>query len=281
MTALVPDDTWYRCVPPTPTACPPGWYPASPAKRSLPALLAPSRAGQLGVGGVPTLLLRGRTALDVKFGDGALHEPAISSTYQGWPDVLLAFDMWQYWLAPLAVDLAEQWKTVTEDRGGLSPHVERFARYYAAKRGTFLAAFPILRNPMTIYNFDPVEPWDWAHVISAITRPSGPAFNTQAFVPSDLYPQATELAASVVLAFGGSIGRASPERTAPAFDTAAASQALTSLAEIVNASVDPEPYRTENQRDYVLETIHPWKRGSSGGPQHLPGIPIQLLQCLI
>ena len=145
-----------------------------------------------------------------------------------------SYDLWQYWLTPLAEDISETWKTAIDDRVGVN-EFERFSRFFAAPRGTFAAAFPILRNPMVIVNSGTVSPWEWGTVAQALAHST---LDSSLFMESPLYPEATELAASLVFAFGGTVGRADSAVCQKAFTSPQGSQGVTLVAGLVRA---PQP----------------------------------------
>jgi hypothetical protein len=248
-TALVPDDTWYGCSPPPRTngGCPTGAYPASPAQVNVSAMLilGSNTAGQIGSSGVPLWLVRGRTRLDVQFGGGTLLAPVVSSMVQDWPDIVIGYDLWQYWFAPLAADLTEPWKTLPEDRQGLPANFQRYARFFSPQRGTFVAAFPLLRNPMMLANFDPLTPWTWPQVVSTFrTSPPGHVgfvWDTTGFGQSALYPEPTEWAAAMVVASGGTLATTTAGTSTPAFASLAAETGLRSVVDVITAGPPPPP----------------------------------------
>ncbi len=234
-TSPIPDLSWYDC--PSP-GCPPWALPASTAaKPSAFDLVEGGGAteGQIG-NGLAQFLVRGRTRLRVRFGGGQLFQPRLAPETTGRPDLIIAYDLWQYWLAPLAVDVSEQWKTATDDSAGLPSAFQRQARHFVEGRGTFVAAFPLLRSPMVLVSPPAATPWDWPHLVSAVTHYRGPfALQTTDFVQSPLYPEATELACALVTAYGGTVGTTTTDGTAPAFSSAQAAAALSDLAAIAGA----------------------------------------------
>lgn len=249
-TGRIPDLDWYLCTPPPmpPAGCPPGASPASSVQVSAETLIlggatgaSPPRA-QIATQGTRQLLVRGRTRLHVEFGDGALLPPVINPTLGDWPDIIVAYDLWQYWLVPLAVDLAEQWKTTSDDRQGLPGNFERYARFFASGRGTFVSAFPLLRNPMMLFNFDPgVTPWTWLRLIAALkTSKSRTPWVTTLFSPSRLFPEATETGAATVVAFGGRLGTTTPERSEPDWTSSEADAGVKMVSDIVSAGLAPD-----------------------------------------
>lgn len=212
-TSLVPDSARYRVycpIPGNPTQrCRAAAYPATPAQADPLAVSGGAALGQIGLDGIPLWLARGRTGLDILFGDTGLLPPVLTDLETPWPDIIIGYDIWQYWLAPLAADLEAQWKVTTDARDGLPPNFDRHGRFFAPGHGTFVAAYPLLRNPMMIENVDPVTPWTWAQVISALDAPPasepGARWDTSRFRRSLLYPDATEWAAAMVAGSGGQL----------------------------------------------------------------------------
>lgn len=218
-TSLVPDSAWYRC-----SHCQSDDLPASPAPPITNGIqLDEPQIAQIGRDGIGTLEVRGRTRLDIKFGNGNIVQLPETINAIDMPDSIVAYDLWQYWLTPLAADISETWKTVADDRVGVQAF-ERYARFFSASRGTFAAAFPIVRNPMVIVNSGAASPWQWSTIAQDLQRRTA---DTSLFRQSLLYPEATELAASLVVAFGGTVGRADPAVCQKAFSLPQASRGVT------------------------------------------------------
>ncbi len=246
-TSLVPNPAWYACSPP-PIRPPQTCADRSPVSTvNLPdnalGLLGAAATGQIGSGGMPELLARGRTRYEVKFGDRRLLTPVVQAAWPEWPDIVVGFDLWQCWLAPLAADLAQQWKTTTEDRQGLPGDFERHARFFADRVGTFVAAFPLLRNPMVLENLDPVTPWTWDQVIATLRKPpsgrAGFTWDTTPFRQSLLYPQTTEWAAAMVAGSGGKLATIGAGVPMANFLSPAAEAGLNSVAGVIAAGPPP------------------------------------------
>ena len=259
----IPDTNWYQ-------PCSPGQCPPPPAEAvqvaSALQLFNPAAVGQLGMGGVPKFLVRGRTRLGVRFGTGGLVPPEPAGAAATGPDIVVAYDLWQYWLAPLATDIAATWKLDSGDRVGLSSTFDRYGKFFTAARGTFLATFPVLRNPMVLWGVSTlgaVDPWDWNHVVGGIAH-WGPRIDTASFVQDDLYPQATEAACALVAAYGGTVGQAGPSATAARFTQPAGVRALTALASIIAAG-SRQPVSAAGLPLLVPDYLQPALWGMRGG----------------
>lgn len=243
----VPEALWYACSPGA--AC----GPAVPLAPSLSLFtFSPSAAVALrtstGFVGV-----RGRSSLNFAFGAPVPPVlPAPSPT--GMPDLVVAYDLWQYWLAPLAIDLRALWRAHPEDRAGLPSGLAAHGRFYAGPaRGTILTGLPLLRNPMLLgtlrYARAPGTPrptapdlfaaaagptWTWGSVAQAV-RAAGTAFSTAGFAGGVGPLVRTAAAAALVAAYGGRLADSGGLRVRPAFDSPAASAALALRAGLLAA----------------------------------------------
>ena len=237
--SLTPNPAWYAAcsVPPQPPPCPGFAQPA--AAPSVLQIAGLEELGQLGSSGIASLLISGRTRLNVQFGTAELRLPVpnpnpVSGTL---PDIVIAYDLWQYWIAPLAVDLSGSWPLYPDDRAGLPDSIQRFGRFFTPQDGMRFAAYPLLRNPMLLLGTMPSlgqEPWDWSRLIRATVAYSAGIW-TGGFLQDPLYPEATELAAAMVVAFGGQLASGGAQTVSAVFSQSAAVRALEDLSYIVLA----------------------------------------------
>lgn len=223
-TAALPLVDWYTCEPPG-SPCGPG------AALNLAYPRGPAVEAATGV----EVAVRGRTALDFLSGDSPpVWSP--SAELVDPPDVVVAFDVWQYWLAPLALDLQPFWRGGENDRGGLPTGIQRYGRGYARGTGTLLAAAPLLRIPVVLSGAlpgagvpappDAKQPWTWSQWASAV---GGSSASMAAFAQTPASTVGADVAAAMVAAFGGVLGRATDRDAVPAYGTRAAVAALSLL----------------------------------------------------
>lgn len=194
-----------------------------------------SSQGQLWANGAPLFLVRGRTRYRVKFGDGTLARVQPALERGAGPDIVLSYDLWQYWLVPFAEDMAPAWRLYGDYRDGLLSNVDRFGQFYSAANGTFLAAAPVLRNPMVLLgagSLADVTPWDWGQVVQSIVGGVHPV-PTSGFDQDPLYPESTEAAAAAVVAYGGTLAHATSSSVVETLSTTPTLAALAGLGALM------------------------------------------------
>ena len=211
-TVPLPPLSWYACSPIGP--CGPGTPLRSLGFRTGPVV---TLSGQ-------TVTLQGRTALDMGYG-GQPPPPAPAVDIVDPPDVVVAFDVWAYWLAPFALDWEPVWRGGADDRAQLPSGLQAHGRAYANGVGTFFASLPLLRNPMVIHGpvpggtapaADTKQPWTWAQLAAAIDASSAVG-SMWGFIQQAWSTDGTDLASAVVAAHGGAIARATASAVNPAF----------------------------------------------------------------
>jgi hypothetical protein len=228
------------------TAAPPlSWYRCATGGSCLPATALGARtsffSGFSGGTGATVLTdrgdilaVRGRTALGLPFGDppGSVEPAPVLAPA---PDLVVASDVWQYWLAPLARDVEELWRSHPEDRGGIPDAVAGHGRFYAGPDvGTIFAGLPLLRSPLVLVQWTsfgagpssagrqgpdalagasgPAAGWTWqafAETVSSLRDGlSTEGFLLDSAASGDV--AASALAAAIVAAHGGQIARVPP-----------------------------------------------------------------------
>ena len=191
VTSAVPPSTWFVCGSPAEErSCGPGEVDASlMASANLEVQI-------LGGSGLP-ILVSGRTALGVAFGNVPLPTPTASPTQVPIVDIVVAYDVWAYWLGVLAGDMVRAWKIYDADTEGLPQEV--FAHQFCPVRSKGLSScgVPILRNPMVLQG-GPARlwsgvsaEWTWGEFVSRVRAATAV---TVGFSLSDYYPWAAEVA---------------------------------------------------------------------------------------
>ena len=198
-TGAAPPNTWFYCGPLRP-ACGPTSLPESGLELENGSTQITTPAG------LP-LAVAGRTALGVRFGSAALPIPQPGSTNTRLPDLVIAYDMWAYWLGVLAADPSAAWKLNDGDVQGLPTQVSERLAAPVPGQGLRPCVVPLLRNPMLI-GVEPSalwhganEEWTWS-LVEQLMRESGSPV-TVGFAPSKYYPDTTECALAMLVENGG------------------------------------------------------------------------------
>ena len=208
-TMEIPSLSWYSC--PKPLA-PCGPAVASPSPLGL---ISGSVQAQLPTGGLG-LSVRSRTALDVKFGVNLpAPVPVLDSVLRtSGPDLIVAYDTWQYWLAPLSRSV-DAWRTYDTWRQGVPEVVHERQYMFVPGLGTAAVGVPVLRDPLglrlfrdegaparTAAAFDPAQTWEGlAHWVQSLER----RIDTTGFMQSTYYPEGTDSAIAALAAQGGAV----------------------------------------------------------------------------
>ena len=177
----------------------------------------------------------GRTALGVEFGSAVLPVPRPSLNAAILPDLILAYDVWCYWLGVLGAPVSAAWRLHAADEEGLPPG--RGPRPVPVPGvGLTARAIRLLRNPVVVGAF-PAAPWreavsgdwTWRDVAELVARVNGPV-GTQGFAANAYFPGSTESALTMAVE-AGAVPGGPPGTGAPGAESAA----LATLRAIVRA----------------------------------------------
>lgn len=255
-TSAVPPASWFLCGGSSAAAS--GCSPAAPeqaftvvAGASLPPNVL------VATGGTP-VAVQGRTALNFVFGHPDRATSPIPAPGARLPDLILAYDIWAYWLAPLASDLGSFWKVHVQDHAGVPDAVAAHGQVYAPHAGTFFGAVPLLRSPLSLFGTGPAATaalaeagraaaWTWDDLVAAL--PPGPVPYTGQFsvvspvgaaVGTPTWLAAQDASAALVCAYGGAVGAATAAGAAAAYGRNGARQGLERLLDLFAGGRLPE-----------------------------------------
>jgi hypothetical protein len=207
--AAAPPSTWFVCGPPSALeSCGPAAADASPLQILQNAQLR-------GEDGAP-ILVSGRTALGVPYGSTLLPVPRAATIHAVTPDIVVAWDVWAYWVGTLASDITSGWKVYQGDVAGLSPSIRSRQACPVPGRGWVSCGVPILRNPMVLSaprgaDFGTETPPTWDDLVSVVTRLGGSVFGVAL---SAYYPWPAELALAILRGVGGGVSGGGTDSTA-------------------------------------------------------------------
>lgn len=265
-TQTLPELACYQCA--TGAAC----GPASAVEASAVFKMGPSAPNPqllLSSGGI---FVTGRTSLGIRFGGNPSQAtPASRSDLRhSGPDIILAYSLWQYWLAPLATPLLGFARTYASELSGIPQNVFQHGQFFSQSDGYAPLAVPILRNPMAIFILpqlatqaraaNPRWTWEglaqWHHATAA-------SIDTGGFLWLSSYPEGTETAMALVASYGGSVGIVHGDRVLAAFRGTEAQSGLRKWSQIIDGGL---PFASEGNPPRGMVEIGPH---SYVVPQHL------------